>query len=158
MAEIFPDEWLDHLLGQEPRADTATYPIVSTMYMGLFTAQTSSTVPPRTTTLASPGTNVNEPTGTNYARVTMAAAVWGAQGTITTSGSGRRLTASQQSFAESGAGGWNVSGATIKGFFLATASSAGKGIYFANFDDGQAIDVNALGYTIRVTPYYQYDG
>lgn len=160
MAEVFPDEWLDHLLGQVPRNDAATFPIPATLHMGLFTAQTSTTVPPRTTLLGTVApAAVGEPNGTGYARVSMAAAVWGAQATIVTNGNGRRLTASQQTFPESGAA-WNLSGATIKGFFIANAALAvaGKAVYYANFDDGQAIDINAAGYTVKVTPFYQLDG
>lgn len=159
-AEIFPDEWLDHKLGQEPRNDAATFPLPATMHMGLFRGQTASTVPPRGTLLGTTApAAVDEPSGGAYARVSMAASVWGAQGTIVTNGNGRRLTASQQTFPESTAA-WAAAPTTVKGFFLANSAFgvAGKAIYYANFDDGQAIDINSAGYTVKVTPFYHVDG
>lgn len=158
--ELFPDEWVDHLLGQVPRNDAITFPIPATMHMGLFRAGTTTSVPARGTLLGTIApAAVDEPSGGAYARVSMAAAVWGAQTAIVTSGNGRRLTASQQSFPESTAA-WAPAPTTVKGFFLANAAFgvAGKAVYYANFDDGQAIDINSAGYTVRVSPYYEIQG
>jgi hypothetical protein len=148
MAEIFPDEGLDHILNKVPRATTA---IQTTYYLGLFTAQTASTVPASSTTLAS-DTNVTEPSGGSYARVAVANTDWGA---ITTSGSGRRTTSAQKSFPAS-TGAWG----NVNGFFLANQSATGAGsvaIFYSNFSDLAAVAVNSAGYTIQVTPYFHID-
>jgi hypothetical protein len=148
MAEIFPDEGLDHVLNKVPRATTA---IQTTYYLGLFTTQSASTVASRTETLASAA--VGEPTSGAYARVSVANTDWGA---IATSGSGRRTTSAQKSFAEN-----TASWGTINGFFLANQAAAGAGsiaIFFANFDDAQAVPATVAGYTIRITPYFHIDG
>lgn len=147
-AEIFPDEGLDHILNKVPRATTA---IQTTYHLGLFTTATSSTTPARTETLASAG--VGEPTTGAYARVSTANTDWGA---IATSGSGRRTTSAQKSFPENTASWGN-----INGFLLANQAAAGAGsiaIFYANFDDGQAVPATVAGYTIRVTPYFHIDG
>lgn len=149
MAEIFPDEGLDHVLDKVPRAQTA---IQTTYHIGLFTSQTNSTVPARTVTLASQ-TGVTEVANSGaYARVSIANSDWGA---IATSGSGRRTTSSQKSFAES-TGSWG----TVNGFFIATngTHAAGVALCYANFDGDTAAVVNAAGITVRVTPYIHYDG
>jgi hypothetical protein len=146
-AEIFPDEGLDHILNKVPRATTA---IATTYYLGLFTGSTAATTPARTEVLATPTAAVTEPGSGAYARVAVANTDWGA---IATSGSGRRTTSAQKSFPTS-SGSWG----NVNGFFLATASSAGVAIFFANFDDVTAINVNAAGFTVQVTPYYHIDG
>lgn len=157
-AEIFPDEGLDHLLGKVPLASTA---IQTTYHLGLFTAQTDTTVPPRTTVLngagvADNGGAVDEPATSGapagYARVAIANSDWGSPAT---QGSGRRVTSAQKSFPVS-TGAWG----TVNGFFIASASGYGAGVAlcYANFDDGEAIEVNAAGFTVRVTPFIQYDG
>jgi hypothetical protein len=147
MAEVFPDQGLDHILEKVPRATVA---IQTTYYLGLFTTESATTVPARTTNLASAG--VGEPSGGAYARVAVANSDWGA---IATNGSGRRTTAAQKSFAEN-TGSWG----SINGFFLANQLAVGAGsvaIFYANFDDGQAVPATVAGYTIRITPYFQID-
>ena len=147
MAEIFPDEGLDHILNKVPRSTVA---IQTTYYLGLFTTQTASTVAARTETLASAG--VGEPSGGAYARVAVANTDWAA---IATNGSGRRTTSAQKSFVENSAS-WG----TINGFFLANQLAVGAGsvaIFYANFDDVTAIPATVAGYTIRITPYFQID-
>jgi hypothetical protein len=147
--ELFPDEGLDHMLAKVPMATTA---IQTTYHLGLFTSQTPTTVPARTVTLASQ-TGITEVANSGaYARAAVANTDWGA---IATSGSGRRTTSAQKSFAES-TGSWGA----VNGFFLATTGThaAGVAVFYANFDDGQAVNVNSAGYTLRVTPYFQADG
>jgi hypothetical protein len=146
-AEIFPDEGLDHILNKVPRATTA---IQTTYYLGLFTGSTATTVPARGETLAAPSAAVGEPSGGAYARAAVANTDWGA---IATSGAGRRTTSAQKSFAAS-TGAWG----TINGFFLASALTGGVAIFFANFDDLTAINVNAAGFTVQVTPFFHIDG
>lgn len=149
MAEIFPDEGLDLILGVFPKGAVTTDPL----YIGLFTSQTANTVPARTATGGAVPAGWTEAAGTNYARQSVAAADWGAP---STNGSGRKITASQYTFPTVGAGGWG----TANGFFLATQNASGasdKIVYFANFDDTTAVTLNA-GDVIKVTPSMQYNG
>lgn len=148
-AELFPDEGLDHVLNKVPIAGVA----IQTSYgLGLFTSQTATTVPARTVTLASQSGVTEVASAGAYARVSIANSDWGAIGT---NASGRKTTSAQKTFPDS-TGSWG----TVNGFFVATNTTQGAGValYYANFDDGQAINVNAAGYTVRVTPYVQYDG
>jgi len=146
-AEIFPDEGLDHILNKVPRATTA---IQTTYYLGLFTGSSATTVPARTDALASAPASVAEPSGGAYARVAVANTDWGA---VATNGSGRRTTSAQKSFPAS-TGSWG----NVNGFFLATASTVGVAIFYANFDDLTAVAVNAAGFTVQVTPFFHIDG
>lgn len=130
-----------------PRATAA---IQTSYFLGLFTTETATTVPVRGTALSA--ATVGEPTGGAYSRVAVANTDWGA---IVTNGVGRRTTAAQKSFAEN-----TASWGTINGFFLANQLAAGVGavaIFFANFDDGQAVPATVAGYTIRVTAYVHLD-
>lgn len=159
MAETFSTEGMVALINFIPRNTGASLP--STLYLGCFTTATtptltSSSVPDKATTLASPGTAIGEPTiGTGgYARVAVANSAWGAaaaQGTA-----GQRSTASQQSFPQSTAA-W--SNPTVCGFFVATVSTAGSGIayYYANFDDGNTVTINASNIVLQVTPWWELD-
>jgi hypothetical protein len=149
MAEIFVDEGLDKILGIFPKNGTN----VATLYLGLFTSQTASTVPARTATGGAVPSGWTEASGTSYARQSIAAGSWGA---ASTNGSGRKISASQVTMPTVGAGAWG----TINGFFLATNSASGAGdviIYFSNFDDTTAI-VTAQNDVIKVTPSMQFDG
>lgn len=147
MAEIFPDEGLDHILAIFPSNGAGD----ATLYIGLFTSQTASTVPARTAQNVGP-VGWTEATGTDYARQSIAAASWGS---LATNGNGRRLTAAQVTFPTVGAGGWG----TVNGFFIASTidQSSGVIIYFANFDDGIAKALVA-GAVEKVTPSIQFDG
>lgn len=148
MAEIFPDEGLDKLLGIVPKNGTN----LTQLYIGLFTSQTGSTVPARTATGGAAPSGWTEVTGTSYARQSIAAASWGAPAT---NGNGRKITAGQVTFPTAG-GTWAVA----NGFFLATNSASGAGdtiIYFANFDDVTPVTLNS-GDVIKVTPSMQFDG
>lgn len=173
MAETFTDEGLDQLLTYIPRNTTTLTANTLTLYMAAMTtagvatqggaALTATTVPSRTTIFlsdyqtagaagrGSPG----EPTIATgaYARVSMANTVWAAPAN---QASGRRSTASQQSFAQSTAA-W--SNPTVVGYALVTASTAGAGIayYYANFDDATSVAINAAGIVLQVTPYWEFD-
>jgi hypothetical protein len=149
MAEIFTDEGLDYLLGIALKGST----VDTTLYLGLFTSQTASTVPARGATGGASPSGWTEATGTSYARQALATGSWGAN---STNGNGRRSSHSQVTFPAAGSGGWG----TVNGFFIATASASGAGdttICFANFDDLTAETINA-GTVIRVTPTVQMDG
>lgn len=145
MAELFPDEGLDLLLGYWPKGGATP----TTLYIGLFTSQTPSTVPANTAVLSTQ-TGVTEATGTSYARQSIASGSWGAQAAGT---GGRKSTAGQVTFPAAGSGGWG----TVNGFFIADSSSAGKAFFYANFDDGLAIIVGA-GDIIKITPSAQFNG
>jgi len=148
MAEIFPDEGLDYLLGvcfKGAAQDT-------TFFQGLFTSQTPTTVPARTATGGAVPAGWTEATFTNYARQAISAAAWGAPAT---NGNGRKIIGPQGTYPTVGA-----SGNTVNGFFIATNSASGAGdtiIYFANFDSGIA-RVLVTGDVEKVTPSAQFDG
>lgn len=172
MAEIFPNEWLAHLIEITPRANTGSFPVPTALYMGLFTSHTTSTVPSADATLTgaagAPYTSGSSPvvecTGSGgYARATLGANAGALQTTFpapSVSGSGMRTTApSGISFAQS-TGAYS---GTVNGFFVSNAASStgqntGKALYYANFADGQSVTVNAAGYTITVAPFYHLDG
>lgn len=140
MASIFSDEGLDATAAVFPKNGTN----YSSLYLGLFTSQTASTVPARSATGGASPSGWTEVTGTSYARIAVAAADWGS---ASTSGSGRAIAASQKTFTAGGT--WTVA----NGFFLATLSASGsldKVIYFANFDNGLARTL-ASGDTLKVT-------
>lgn len=140
MAEIFPDEGLDIVLGQWPLAATR----LSTTYLCLFSSQTATTV----ITSGQTFSNITESAWTNYARQSLAAATWGAQAAGT---GGRKTTYSQITFPTVGA-----TGGTVNGFFIDDSSSAGKCIGQANFDDGAAVPLNTND-VIKVTPTVQFN-
>lgn len=128
------------VLGQFPGNATR----LSTTYLGLFTSQTASTVITSGQTMA----NVTEASYTGYARQALAAATWGAAGAGT---GGRKVTYPQVTFPTVGAS----APAAINGFFISDASTAGKVIYQANFDDVTARTL-ATGDIIRVTPSHTF--
>lgn len=151
MASIFPDEGLDYLLGIAFKGGTAD----TTLYVGLFTSQTPSTVPARTATGgASPSgwTEMSASSGT-YSRQAIATGDWGA---AATNGDGRRIALSA---AEVFTG--FVSAADANGFFIATASASGAGdtiLYFANFDSGVARPFATVADELELTPRVQFNG
>lgn len=140
MAEIFPDEGLDIVIGQFPSNATR----LATTYLCLFTSQTASTVITSGQALA----NVTETTYTSYARQALAAATWGAAAAGT---GGRKTTYPQVTFPTVGA-----TGATINGFFVGDATPPTKVIGQANFDDLAAVPLNTND-IIKVTPTIQYN-
>lgn len=139
MAQMVPTAGLDVILGQFPKSDTR----LTTLYLGLFTSQTASTV----ITSAQNGTNITEATFTNYAAQALATATWGAQGAVT---NGRGTTYPQVTFPTAG------SAQTINGFFLKTANvalSATNLVGQANFDDITAVPL-AVNDVVKVTPTF----
>lgn len=140
MAEIFPDEGLDVVLGQWPKDATR----LSTTYLCLFSSQTASTVITSSQTFA----NLTESAWTNYARQSLAAATWGAQAAGT---GGRKSTYPQITFPTVGA-----TGGTVNGFFIDDSATTGKAVCVANFDDVTAV-VLATNDVIKVTPTVQFN-
>jgi hypothetical protein len=173
MAENFADEGLDRILNYIPGGSGT---LDTTLYLAAITtagfqtrnpsdvALSGTVVPNRTTVWATDYQTVaasstrgagGEPTiGTGaYARKAVVNTDWGA---AATSGSGRRRTSAQESFAASSAA-WSSTGCI--GFAIVTSSSAGSGVAYgyANFDDNSTVTVNAAGITLQVTPYWQFD-
>lgn len=151
MAEIFPDEGLDYLLGIAFKGGTQD----TTLFMGLFTSQTASTVPARTATGgASPSgwTEMAASSG-SYARIAIATGDWGSPAT---NGNGRRIALSA---AKQFTG--FVGDAAANGFFLATNSASGAGdtiVYFSNFDSGVARTMATVSDELNITARAQFDG
>ena len=147
MAEIFPDEGLDAIMGIFPKNGAN----LGSLYIGLFTSNTAVTVPARGATNVGP-TGWTEAAGTAYARQSIAAASWSGP---STNGNGRKITAGQVTMPTVGAGGWG----TVNGFFIASTVNQASGviIYFTNFDDATAVTLNA-GDVIKITPSMQFDG
>lgn len=151
MAEIFPDEGLDYLLNLAFRGAAQD----TTLFVGLFTSQTPTTVPARTATGgASPSgwTEMSASSG-SYARQAIATGDWGSPAT---NGDGRRIALSA---AEVFTG--FVGAAAANGFFIATNSASGAGdtiLFFANFDSGVARTFATTGDELELTPRVQFDG
>jgi hypothetical protein len=140
MAQIFPDTGLDIFLGQFPKNATR----LTSLFLGLFTSQTASTV----ITHAQTGSNVTETAYTSYAQQTLATATWGAQAEYQTT-LGRVTTYPQVTFPTVGA-----TGSTVNGFFILNtnaAPGAANLVAQANFDDTTAV-VLATNDVIKVTP------
>src|SRR5882757_4166054 len=92
MTEIFPNEGLDYLLGLVPKGGTSP----TTLYMGLFTSQTASTVLTAAQTLV---TNITEAAYTGYTRIAVASTDWGSTGSQSIwSQTVEAVTAAQKSF------------------------------------------------------------
>lgn len=150
MAEIIPDEGLDYMLSALFKGGT----VDTTLYLGLFTSQTASTVPARTATGGATPSGWTEMTASSgtYARIALATGDWGA---AATNGSGRRISLSA---AKTFTG--FVSAAAANGFFIATNSASGAGdtvLAFANFDSGVARSLATTGDQLSVTPSMQLD-
>jgi hypothetical protein len=146
---MFPDEGLDKILSIFPKNGTN----LASLYIGLFTSQTETTVPDRDATGGAAPSGFTEATGTAYARQEIAAASWGANAD---NGDGRRSAAAQVTFPTVGAAGWG----TVNGFFIASNALSEAGdtlIYFANFDDVTAVTLNEND-VIKVTPRIQING
>lgn len=145
MAEVFPTEGLDYILGVIPKGGTTP----ANLYMGLFTSQTASTVPAGTAVLST-YTGVTELTiGSNgYNRITLAAATWGA---LAAGASGRKTTYPEVTFTCS-TSAW----AAVNGFFIATASAHGSevAIFYANFADTTAVTAQ-VGDSIKITATWE---
>jgi hypothetical protein len=149
MSAIVPDEWLDYLLTREPKGDTVNAPVILTFYVGLFTSQTTTTVPNKSVTLGVTPSGVTEvPFANGYARQAILNTSWGI---IATSGAARVVTVGPVSYPES-TGPWAL-GAPINGFFLCTRPGNtfdNRGFFYKNFDDG-ADAVPSAGYTVTIS-------
>lgn len=150
MAEIYPNEGLDYMLGVV--FDAATQD--TTFFVGLFTSQTPTTVPAATATGGAAPAGWTEMTASSgtYARQAISAGAWGAPAT---NGAGRRITGPAVTFT-----GF-VGAAAANGFFVATNNASGAGdtiIYFSNFDSGVSRTFAALADSLQVTPRAQFDG
>lgn len=143
MAEIFPNEGLDAIMAIWPKNGTN----IATMYLGLFTSQTGTTVPAATAVLAT-STGVTEASYTNYARQSIAAASWGAQ--AAGSPDGRMTTAGQVTFPTVGA----TAGGQVNGVFLASALTVGVAYWYANFAEGAWVP--AVGDILKHTPFISF--
>lgn len=151
MAEIITDEGLDYLLGIAFKGGT----VDTTLFLGLFTSQTASTVPARTATGGASPSGWTEMTASSgsYARIAIATGDWGA---AATNGNGRRiaLSAAKQFTGFVGA-------AAANGFFIATNSASGAGdtiLAFSNFDSGAARTLASTSDQLNVTARMQFDG
>lgn len=151
MAEIFPDEGLDYMLGALFKGGT----VDTTLYLGLFTSQTATTVPARTATggaTPSGWTEMTAGSGT-YSRIALATGDWGA---ASTNGNGRKIALSA---AKTFTG--FVGAAAANGYFIATNSASGAGdtvLLFSNFDSGVTRAVATVSDQLAVTPSVQLDG
>lgn len=150
MAEILVDEGLDAILAGYFKAGS----VPATLYVGLFTSNSATTVPARSATggtTPSGWTEMSASSGT-YARQSIAAAGWGAQAT---DGSGRAITGPEVTFT-----GF-VSAANANGFFVATASASGasdKILGFANFASGVSRQLATTADSVKVTPTILING
>lgn len=151
MAEIFTDEGLDYLLGIAFKGGT----VDTTLFVGLFTSQTATTVPARTATGGASPSGWTEMTASSgsYARIAIATSDWGA---ASTNGSGRKIALSA---AKTFTG--MVGAAAANGFFVATNSASGAGdttIFFSNFNSGVARTLATTSDQLQITPSAQLDG
>ena len=135
MAEIFPDEGLDHIFGVWPKNDAA---IPASYKLKCFSNFTASTV-----MLEANGTaDVTESAWTNYSAQSIGSADWGA---VADGTSGRKITAPQQNMGTCG-----VTGGTVNGFYITTSDDATV-LCMANFDDTTAV-VMAENDILKITP------
>ena len=154
MAEIFPDEGLDVILDNTfGNGGTPTMPV--TVYVGLFSSQTPSTVPARTATGGATPVGWQEvwPTSGIYYRQAILTSAWGAH---STNGNGRKTAGPQVTFT-----GFVNGGSAANGYFIATGSASAAGdkvLAFANFDSGVARTLATVSDQLLVTPSVQLDG
>ena len=150
MAEILPNEALDYLLARVPKGSASP----TTLYLGLFVSQTADTVPADDAVLATE-TGVTEADYPGYSRVSIPAADWGSPDDVTIEGTaGRGVSASQKSFPAA----TGEDAAPINGFFVASASTGGVALGYANFDDETAVPGLSLGDVVKVTPTFGLAG
>lgn len=155
MAEIFPDEGLDVILGIFPKGGSN----VTTLYVGLFTSSNGgSSVPASSATISSMGSGYAEvSTGewTTYARCSISAGSWGSVGAKTIwSQSCRGVDGPQVSFTAP-TGSYSPTN-PMCGFFIADALTGGHAIYYSNFSDNSTISSLALGDVVKVTPTFGF--
>lgn len=150
MAETFFDEGLDYQLGVLFKGGT----VDTSLYLGLFTSQTATTVPARTATGGATPSGITEMTATlgTYARIAISTGDWGA---ASTNGSGRKISLSS---AKQFTG--FVGAAPANGMFIATHPSSQAGdtlICAANFDSGVARTFQTVSDQVNLTPTIQFD-
>lgn len=156
MADEFPDEGLDVILGVFPRGGTTP----ANLYVGLFTGGSASTVPASTATVASMGSTFAEVLTSGwstYARQAIASTTsgWGAPGAQTIwSVTGRGVAGAQVSF-PAPTSAYTPANA-VNGFFVADASTSGHAVYYSNFSDTTGVSSLAIGDVIKVTPTFGY--
>ena len=146
MAHTFTDSGLSALLGIWPRNNAND----AVTYVGLFSTQTSGTVPNRTAQGGAAPASWTETTGLGYARRVHSAAGWGVPAV---NGNGVRITGLQLAFTATGT--WAVA----NGFFLSNLVSSQAGdipYYFANFDSLVAKTL-VSGDVLRITPAVQFN-
>jgi hypothetical protein len=139
MAEIFPDEGIDVIMAIFPKNGTN----LSSLFLGLFTSQTGTTVPAANAVLST-STGVTEAAYTSYARISIAAASWGAQ--AAGSPDGRKTTAGQVTMPTV----TGAAGTAVNGYFIADSLTTGKAICYANFTEGAWTP--AVNDVFKVTP------
>lgn len=149
MAEIIADEGLDYIIGLLLKNSPATPP--ATLYVGLFTGGTATTVPTNAATLAAMTGTFVEAAFAGYARQPIAAANWAA---LSVQSGGRGSVGPQVTFTATGS-----SATAINGYFLCTVASgtAGVTLGWANFTEG-AVASLAVNDAIKVTPTFALTG
>lgn len=150
MAEIWPDEGLDFLLNIFPR-NGANIP---TLYVGLFTGGTASTVPAASATLGTMGgsfAEVSAGSWLTYARQWIPSTSWSAPGAATINATATRRVVGPQLVFPSPLSTYSTA---INGFFVCTVptGTAGVVVYYANFDDLTAISSVATTDQVKLTP------
>jgi hypothetical protein len=151
VADIFPDEGLDVILGGFPKGV-----VPATLYVGLFTSSHGpSSVPPSSQVLAGGPANgygeVQVAGWSTYARQPVQASQWGAAAAATIWGLvGRAVTGPQVTF-PTATGIYNPTD-PIVGYLIADALTGGHAVLYSNFDDLTPITVLAIGDTVKVTP------
>ena len=155
IADLFPDEGLDYLLGIVPKNGTN----LANTFLGLYTAGGGTSVPGGLTLAAIGGlgtsgyAEVSATQWASYTRQTHAAGSWGAAGASTIwSTVGRKVDGSQMTFLAPAAPYSPTN--PIAGFFLATAITGGVALYYSNFGDGSTIASLAIGDIVKVTPTF----
>jgi hypothetical protein len=143
-AEIFPNDGLAFLHQFFPR-QSLTAP--ATLYVGLFTNFTATTVGDQSTTIGS----IVEPTGGGYGRKAIPAASWLPMASIA---GGVIATAAQVSFDETTA----AFGPThaVNGFFLCDKPTGSCAMLaMSNFSTDAPVIVNQAGIVIKVNPAWK---
>jgi hypothetical protein len=148
MAEVLPDEGLDLILGQFPKADLR----ITVLSLCLFRSQTSTTVITGGQAVGA----ITETTYTSYARQALGQGSWGVQGASAPSTDGRKTTyGAQISFPPCGA-----TGDTVNGLFIGWDGGTGstgvptRCVGQANFDDLSAVTL-VMNDVLKVTPAIQ---
>lgn len=162
MADLFPDEGLDWLLGIVPKNGTNA----TQTFLGLYTATGGTSTPQNNAVLSAQTiTNglgckeVSTVQWSTYIRITVPSGSWGAQSASTVwSTSGRIVTSGAACVFPAPSGAYNPSPDSLAGFFLSNNSipNQGIGIYYSNFSDSSLIASMAIGDVVKVTPTFGF--